>query len=93
MSEHAFLSVICRDTLNKCAVLWIGMLTGGPVQGSHSMCWLKNPAVLLHDSSCKTGVYNTIQYNLHLLIILEREGVAVWIEIKRKQANLSCSIQ
>ena len=27
-------------TLNKCAVLWIGTLTGGPVQGD--LCWLKN---------------------------------------------------
>ena len=26
-----------RMTLNKCAVFWIGTLTGGPVQG-----WLKN---------------------------------------------------
>ena len=52
------------------------------------MCWLKKPTIVLHDSSCKTGVYNTI----HLLIILEREGVAVWIDRNRKQANLSCSI-
>ena len=29
-------------TLNKCAVLWIGMLTGGPVQGESPLCWLKN---------------------------------------------------
>ena len=31
--------------LNKCAVLWIGTLTGGPVQGESpppSLCWLKN---------------------------------------------------
>ena len=41
MSEHAFLSVICRDD-TKCAVPWIGMLTGGPVQEESPLCWLKN---------------------------------------------------
>ena len=44
---------------------------------------LVNPTVVLHDSSCKTGVYNTI----HLFIIFEREGVAVWIERNRKQST------
>ena len=29
-------------TLNKCAVLWIGTLTGGPVQGESPLCSLKN---------------------------------------------------
>ena len=52
-------------TLNKCAVLRIGTLTGGP------LCRLKNPTVVYmitcRLSSCKTGVYN-----IHLLIILER---------------------
>ena len=62
-------------TLNKCAVLWIVTLTGGPVQGESPLCWLKNTTVVLHDSSCKTDVYN--QNRAHLLIILEREGVAV----------------
>ena len=51
-------------TLNKCAVLWMGTLTGGPVQGESPPVPVKeqNPTVVLHDSSCKTGVYNTIQY-------------------------------
>ena len=29
-------------TLNKCAVLWIGTLTGGPIQGESPLCWFKN---------------------------------------------------
>ena len=63
VSEHAFLSVICRDGANKCAVLRIGTLTGGSL--------LKNPTavyiITCRLSSCKTSVYN-----LRLLIILER---------------------
>ena len=60
-------------TLNKCAVLRIGTLTGGPLcRESHPMCWLKNPTVVYmitcRLSSCKTDVYN-----VRLLIILERE--------------------
>ena len=59
-------------TLNKCAVLWITTLTGGPpCRKSHPLCRLKNPTVVYmitcRLSSCKTGVYN-----VHLLIILER---------------------
>ena len=34
-------------TLNKCAVLWIGMLTGGPVQG-------ESPPVLVKESHIQT---------------------------------------
>ena len=59
-------------TLNKCAVLRIGTLTGDPLcRESHPLCKLKNPTVVYmitcRLSSCKTGVYN-----VHLLIILER---------------------
>ena len=44
-TEHAFLSVICRDDA-KCAVLRIGMLTGGSMcMESHPICRLKNPTV------------------------------------------------
>ena len=31
MSKHAFLGVIYRDDTNKCAVLRVGTLTGGPL--------------------------------------------------------------
>ena len=34
-------------TLNKCAVLWIGTLTGGPVQG-------ESPPVLVKESHIQT---------------------------------------
>ena len=62
-----------RMTLNSCAVLRIGTLTGGPLcKESLPLCRLKNPTVVYMTtcrlSSCKTGVYN-----VHLLIILERE--------------------
>ena len=72
MSEHAFLSVICRDDANKGAVLRIGTLTGGTLcRESHPLCRLKNPTVVYmitcRLSSCKTGMYN-----VRLLIILER---------------------
>ena len=62
-------------TLNKCAVLQIGTLTGAPpppppCRKSHPLCRLKIPTVVYmitcRLSSCKTGVYN-----VHLLIILE----------------------
>ena len=45
MSEHAFLSVICRDDtkLNKCAVLWIGTLNEGPVQREFRPVLVKEP--------------------------------------------------
>ena len=59
-------------TLDKCAVLRIGTVTGAPlVQASHHLCRLKNPTVFYmitcRLSSCKTGVYN-----VRLLIILDR---------------------
>ena len=59
-------------TLNKCAVLRIGTLTGGPLcRENHPLCMFKNPTVVYmitcRLSSCKTGVYN-----VRLLIILER---------------------
>ena len=34
-------------TINKCSVLWIGMLTGCPLcRESHPLCRLKNPTVI-----------------------------------------------
>ena len=59
-------------TLNTCAVLWIGTLTGGPLcWESHPLCRLKNSTVVYtitcRLSFCKTGVYNVC-----MLIILER---------------------
>ena len=71
-------------TLNKCAVLRIGTLTGGPLcRESHSLCRLKNPTVVYmitcRLSSCKTGVYN-----VHLLIILERGCNSMYRKRKEK---------
>ena len=51
VTEHAFLSSlvsIAGMTLDKCAVLRIGTLTGGPLcRESHPMCRLKNHTVAL----------------------------------------------
>ena len=53
MSEHAFLSVICRD--DKCAVLWIGMLTGGPVQGESSHVLVKESHIQTYSRTSVCG--------------------------------------
>ena len=76
-------------TLNKCAVLCIGTLTGGPVQGESPPVLVKEP---YSSVTCSILQNWYVQYDtIHLLIILEREGVAVWIERNRnrKQINLS----
>ena len=59
-------------TLNKCAVLRIGTLTGSSLcRESHPLCRLKNPTVVYmltcRLSSCKISVFN-----VHLFIILEK---------------------
>ena len=71
-------------TLNKCAVLRIGTLTGGPLcRESHPLCRLKNPTVVYmitcRLSSCKTGVFN-----VRLLILLERGCSSMY----RKKKNI-----
>ena len=71
-------------TLNKCAVLRIGTLTGGPLcRESHPLCRLKNPTVVYmitcRLSSCKTGVYN-----VHLFIILKRGCSSMYRKKERK---------
>ena len=56
-------------TLDKCAVLRIGALTGGPLcRKRQPPCRLKNPTVVYMITckllSCKTGVYSTSAHNL-----------------------------
>ena len=53
MSEHAFLSVICRD---KCAVLWIEMVTGGPVQGESSSVLVKESHIQTYSKTSVCGL-------------------------------------
>ena len=61
-----------RITLNKCAVLRIGTLTGGPLcRESHPLCRLKNPTVV-YMITCRLSTCKTSVYNVRLLIILER---------------------
>ena len=49
MSEHAFLSVICRDD-TKCAVLWIRTITGGPTQGESPPVQVKKSYIQIYSS-------------------------------------------
>ena len=70
-------------------ILRIRTLTGGPLcRGSHPLCRLKNHTlvytIICWLLFCKTGVYN-----VRLLIIPEREGVAVCIEGKKKRLDKS----
>ena len=76
-------------TLNKCAVLRIGALTGGPLcRESHLLCRLKNPTVVYITkcrlSSCKAGVYN-----VYLLIILERGCSSTYRKKKENKADIN----
>ena len=76
-------------SLNKCAVLRIRMLTGGPLcRESPPLCRLKNPTVVYMTtcrlSSCKSGVYN-----VHLLIILKRGCSSMYRKRKRKTLKLN----
>ena len=71
-------------TLDKCAVIRIGTLTGGPMcRESHPLCRLKNPKLVYmitcRLSSCKTGVYS-----LRLLIILKRGCSSMYRQKKNK---------
>ena len=60
-------------TLNKCAVLRIGKLNGDPLcREGYPLCRLKNPTVV-YMITCRLSSYKTGVYNVHLLIILERE--------------------
>ena len=49
-------------TLNKCAVLWIGTLTGGPVQG-------ESPPVLVKESHIQTYSRTSVCGHTYLSIV------------------------
>ena len=88
MSEHAFLSVICRDDA-KCVVLLIGTLTGGLLcRRSHPLCRLKNPTVV-YMITCRLSSFKTDVYNVRLLIILERGCSGMYRKEKAKHATHS----
>ena len=77
-----------RMTLDKFAILWIGMLIGGALcRESRPLCRLKNPTVVYmitcRLSSCKTGVYN-----VHLLIILERGCSSIYRKKEKQKKDL-----
>ena len=67
MSEHAFLSVICRDD-TKCAVLWIGTLTGGPVQG-------ESPPVLVKESHIQTYSRTPVCGRTYLGVVYRKDRI------------------
>ena len=69
-------------TLNKCAILRIGTLTGGPLcRENHPWAVVKEPYMIYtcRLSFCKTGVYN-----VRLLIILERECSSMYRKKERE---------
>ena len=88
-----YLESFARMTLNKCAVLRIGTLPGGPLcRENHPQCRLKNPTVVYmitcRFSFCKTGVYT-----VRLLIILERGCSSTYRkkEIKKRSNFISAN--
>ena len=81
--------------LNKCAVLRIVTLTGGPLcRENHPLCRLKNPTVV-YMTSCRLSSWKTDVHTVHLLIILERGCSSMYrkkeidIKIGRVQRTLS----
>ena len=61
-------------TLNKCAVLWIGTLTGGPVQReSHPLCWLKNHIYKLIPEHQYVGVPTYVSFTEKIAFIKKKK--------------------
>ena len=52
-------------TVNKCAVLWIGTLTGGPVQG-------ESPPVLVKESHIQTYSRTSVCGCTYLRVVTEK---------------------
>ena len=53
-------------TLNKCAVLWIGTLTGGPVQG-------ESPPVLVKESNIQTYSRTSVCGRIYLGVVYRKD--------------------
>ena len=63
-------------TLNKCAVLWIGTLTGGPVQG-------ESPPVLVKESHIQTYSRTSVCGRTYLGVVYRKDR----IYIKKKKST------
>ena len=55
-------------TLNKCAVLWIGTLTGGPVQR-------ESPPVLVKESHIQTYSRTSVCGRTHLGVVYRKDRI------------------
>ena len=55
-------------TLNKCAVLWIGTLTGGPVQG-------ESPPVLVKESHIQTYSRTLVCGSTYLGVVYRKDRI------------------
>ena len=55
-------------TLNKCSVLWIGTLTGGPVQG-------ESPPVLVKESHIQTYSRTSVCGRTYLGIVCRKDRI------------------
>ena len=55
-------------TLNKCAVLWIGTLTGGPVQG-------QSPHVLVKESHIQTYSTTSVCGRTYLGVVYRKDRI------------------
>ena len=63
MSNMLSLVSFAGMTLNKCAVLWIGTLTGGPVQGESSHVLVKESHIQTYSRTSVCGrTYSGVVY-------------------------------
>ena len=63
-------------TLNKCAVLWIGTLTGGPVQG-------ESPPVLVKESHIQTYSRTSVFGHTYLGVVYRKDRI--YLKKKKKK--------
>ena len=75
-SNMLFLVSFARMTLNKCAVLWIGTLTGGPVQG-------ESPPVLVKESHIQTYSRTSVYGRTYLGVVYRKDR----IYLKKRKKN------
>ena len=65
-------------TLNKCAVLWIGTLTGGPVLG-------ESPPVLVKESHIQTYSRTSVCGRTYLGVVYRKERIYLKKKKKKKK--------
>ena len=65
-------------TLNKCAVLWIGTLTGDPVQG-------ESPPVLVKESHIQTYSRTSVCGRTYLGVVYRKDSIYQKKKKKKKK--------